>query len=217
MSVIGKLATSLQRKDEGPNLDLAKNIADQKDRDAVQELVDNLRNRDKNIQSDCIKVLYDIGTLNPSLIAAHVDAFAALLDHGNNRLVWGAMTALDAITLENPDAIYAMLALIVDRAEKGSVITRDHAVNILIKLCTVNQYVDHAFDLLIQQLKSCPTNQLPMYAEHAVAVVTDANKAIFIETLLLRLHEIDKDSKRKRVEKIMKKLTAPGLSLPAIR
>jgi len=206
MTIIDKLATSLGRKDEAPNQELAKYIADRDDRGAAKELVDNLYNKDKGIQSDCIKVLYEIGDLKPSLVAEYSNEFVTLLDHKNNRLVWGAMTALDAITIENPEVIYKALAKIVDIADKGSVITKDHGVNILIKLCSVEQYADHAFTLLIEQLKKCPTNQLPMYAENAISIVNDTNKVVFIETLLSRLDDIEKDTKRKRVEKLIKKL-----------
>lgn len=207
MTIIDKLASSLNRKDEGPNQELAKNIADRDDKGAVIELVDNLHNNDKNIQSDCIKVLYEIGDLRPSLIAEYSKEFVTLLDHGNNRLVWGAMTALDAITLENPEVIYLALEKIVDITDKGSVITKDHGVNILIKLCSIKPYADHAFTLLIEQLKKCPTNQLSMYAENAIAIVNDNNKALFIKTLSSRLGDIEKDTKRKRVEKLIKKLS----------
>ncbi|TBL80839.1 hypothetical protein [Paenibacillus thalictri] len=206
MTIIDKLAASLNRKDEGPNQELAKDIAGREDREAVKELVDHLlHNKDKNIQSDCIKVLYEIGNLKPSLVAAYSKEFVTLLDHGNNRLVWGAMTALDAITLENPEVIYAALTKIVDVTDKGSVITKDHGINILIKLCSVKLYSDHAFALLIKQLKRCPTNQLPMYAENAISIVNDTNKASFTKTLYLRLNDIEKDTKRKRVEKLIKK------------
>ncbi|WP_083682278.1 hypothetical protein [Paenibacillus sp. FSL A5-0031] len=207
MTIIDKLASSLNRKDEGPNQELAKYIADRDDKGAVIELVDNLHNNDKNIQSDCIKVLYEIGDLRPSLIAEYCKEFVTLLDHGNNRLVWGAMTALDAITLENPEVIYLALEKIVDITDKGSVITKDHGVSILIKLCSLKPYADHAFTLLIEQLKKCPTNQLPMYAENAIAIVNDNNKALFIKTLSSRLGDIEKDTKRKRVEKLIKKLS----------
>ncbi|REK74785.1 hypothetical protein [Paenibacillus paeoniae] len=205
MTIIDKLATLLNRKDEAPNQELARDIAEREDREAVREHIDHLSNQDKNIQSDCIKVLYEIGHLNPSLVAEYSNEFVALLDHRNNRLVWGAMTALDAIILENPEVIYAALEKIVDHTDKGSVITKDHGVNILIKLCSVQPYADHAFALLIEQLKRCPTNQLPMYAENAISIVNDQNKALFTKTLISRLDDIEKETKRKRVEKVIKK------------
>jgi hypothetical protein len=207
MTIIDKLASSLNRKDEAPNQELARYIAERDDKDAVKELVEHLYNRDKNIQSDCIKVLYEIGDIKPSLIVEYSQEFVTLLDHRNNRLVWGAMTALDVITLENPEVIYLSLAKIADIADKGSVITKDHAVNIMIKLCFVEQYADHTFRLLIEQFERCPTNQLPMYAEKAISIINDNNKALFIKTLTSRLDDIEKDTKRKRVEKLIKKLS----------
>jgi hypothetical protein len=205
MSIIAKLASSLNRRDEVPNQELAKQIAAKKDKNAVQELIENLSNKSKDIQNDCIKVLYEIGEINPSLISTYYKEFLALLDNKNNRLQWGAMTALSCITLENPKAIFSSLSKIVAAADKGSVITKDYAVNILIKLCAIKQYADSAFELLNGQLMKSPTNQLPMYAEKAIPVINDKNKKKFIQTLTSRLDNTEKDTKRKRVEKVIKK------------
>lgn len=206
MSVIKKLASSLDRRDETPNQELAAEIAASNDKKSVQELVDNLNNKSKDIQSDCIKVLYEIGTLKPALIAVHVNIFIELLGNKNNRLQWGAMTALHTITNEKPDAIYNSLPTIIAVADKGSVITNDHCVGILIKLAAVKKYAEDAFQLLLERLKICPTNQLPMYAENALPVINEKNKAMFIKMLTVRLSEIEKETKRARVEKVIKKL-----------
>ncbi len=206
MSVIQKLASSLGRRDEVPNQQLAEQIASKNDMKAVQELVENLSNKDKNIQSDCIKVLYEIGERKPALISSYAKEFIALLDNKNNRLVWGAMTALDAITLEDPKTMYNDLTKIIDVADRGSVITKDHAVRILIKLAGIKQYADKAFALLIEQLKKCPTNQLPMYAENALPIINDKNKTLFVNILSSRLDKVEKESKR--VEKVVKRFLA---------
>ena len=100
MSILGKLASSLNRRDEVPNQELAKQIADKDDREAVKELVVNLSNNSKDIQNDCIKVLYEIGERKPALIAAYAKEFIDLLDHKNNRLQWGAMTAINSSRLK---------------------------------------------------------------------------------------------------------------------
>jgi HEAT repeat protein len=207
MSILNKLASSLDRRDEVPNQELAKQIAAKGDKKAVKELVENLSNKNKDIQSDCIKVLYEIGAIDPSLIASYYKDFLALLDSKNNRLQWGAMTALSSITLENPKAIAASLPKIMEASDKGSVITKDHAVNILIRLGSLKAYADSAFALLNEQLLKSPVNQLPMYAENAIGIINDKNKKQFIQTLTARLPDIDKDSKRKRVEKVIKKLS----------
>ena len=203
MSIIEKLASSLNRRDEVPNQELAKDIVLSKNKKAVKELIDNLSNK-KAIQNDCIKVLYEIGEQEPILIADYVNEFVKQLDSKNNRLQWGAMAALGTISNERPKEIYAVLPTILNTADKGSIITKDHAVNILIKLCAIKDYSDSAFTLLIEQLLKSPTNQLPMYAERAIPVINEKNKTLFINTLTSRLDDIEKETKRKRVEKVIK-------------
>src|SRR5450755_4174331 len=110
MTIIDKLASSPNRRDEVPNQELAKKIAGANDKKAVKELIGNLNHKNKDIQNDCIKVIYEIGKLKPGLVAAYVSVLIALLDSKNNRLQWGAMTALNAVTNENPTAIYSSLA-----------------------------------------------------------------------------------------------------------
>ncbi len=181
-------------------------IVERNDEKAVEELVKNLSNKDRAIQSDCIKVLYEVGERSPALIAQYAGEFSSLLDSANNRLVWGAMAALDQIALANPKTIYGMLKKIVGSAEKGSVITRDHAVGILIKLASLPQYRETVITLLLEQLKRSPTNQLPMYAENLVPIVTKKNRAVFVKTLTSRLDDMEKATKRRRVEKVIDKL-----------
>jgi len=205
MNVLDKLATTLGQKDEAPNLALAREIATTADKKAVETLVENLSHKNKNIQSDCIKVLYEIGVVAPGLIADYSDNFLVLLNHKNNRLQWGAMTALHAIASVKPDKVYENLPLILDAADKGSVITKDNAVNILITLAPNPKYAEDAFALLLEQLQKSPPNQLPMYAERVLPVIDDKNKEDFVRVLRARLSDIEKESTRKRVEKVIKK------------
>jgi|SRR3954464_12508016 HEAT repeat protein len=207
MSVLSKLASALNRKDEVPNQELAKQLASKADRKAIQELIENLTNKSSAIQSDCIKVLYEIGERKPQLIAEYVKEFIALLDNKNNRLQWGAMTALSSIALEAPKIVNAGISKILSVSNNGSVIAKDHAVNILIKLSSIKPYNETAFPLLIKELLKSPTNQLPMYAEKAMPVINEKNKRLFIKTLSSRLDDIEKDTKRKRVEKVIQKFS----------
>ena len=206
MSIIKKLASSLNRKDEVPNQELAKEIIHSKNKNAIKELVENLSSK-KEIQNDCIKVLYEIGEQEPKLIADYVNVFVEKLNSKNNRLQWGAMIALGTITNERSKEIYGMLPTILDAADKGSVITKDHAVNVLIKLCLSEEYSDDSFTFLIEQLLKSSTNQLPMYAERAIPVIlNEKRKKLFTQTLLTRLDDVEKESKRKRIEKVLRKI-----------
>jgi hypothetical protein len=206
MSVLEKLASSLGRRDEKPNQALAALLIKAKDKKAIKELVENLDNKDKDIQSDCIKVLYEIGEKEPELIAPYGKEFLSLLGHKNNRLAWGAMTALDGIAEYNQQGIYKNLGRILDIAKNGSVITKDHAVGILIKLAKVKAYHDNCMELLLAEFKTALTNQLPKYAEDTLPVMSDKYKKNFAEVLTSRLKDIEKDTKRARVEKVIKKL-----------
>lgn len=206
MSIINELASALNRRDEVPNQELAAKIASSKNKEAVKELIENLWVKSKDIQNDCIKVLYEVGALDPSLIAPYAATFLGLLKHKNNRLQWGGMAALDSMVSEKPDFIYQSVPAILDAVYKGSVITMDGAVNIFIKLCSIPKYAENAFDILLEVIQKAPTNQLPMYAERAMPIVTAANKTRFLEVLSGRLNEIEKESKRKRVEKVISKV-----------
>lgn len=206
MTVLNRLASALDRRDEVPNQELAYEIAQNEDKDAVAEIIANFRNKDRNIQSDCIKTIYEVAVLRPDLVSAYIPEITELLVSKNNRMQWGAMTALNALTNLNQEKIYQVLPNIIAAADSGTVITNDHCVSILIKLCGHPAYSADAFALLLERLRICPTNQLPMYAENAMPIINDANRTEFVETLWLRLGEVDKEPKRARIQKVLRKL-----------
>lgn len=63
MTTIDFLAYSLGEKGNEANISLAREISQSNNKTAIRELVENLNNRNKNIQSDCIKTLYETGSL----------------------------------------------------------------------------------------------------------------------------------------------------------
>ena len=208
MSVLGQLATALGRRDEVPNQELAQRIVREGNTAAVQELVENLEHQNKAIPSDCIKVLYEIGAANPDLIAKYYKEFRKLLESKNNRLVWGAMMALDTIVLKQPKGVHRLLSKILKTADSsGSVIARDHAVGILAKLATLKPYRRDSIALLIEQLMSCPNNQFAMYVEMSAPVIDAENKERFRQLIEKRSAELERESAKKRVAKVLKKLT----------
>lgn len=206
MSVLQKLASALQRRDETPNMELADTIIRSGDKNAVKELAESLDNKNKGIRYDCIKVLYEIGAKQPVLIADYTKTFLNLLNSKDNRLQWGAMTALGCITDVQPATIHKSLPALSSAAQKGSVITKDQYVMVLIKLCVVEKYTDDALSLLNEALLTGLPNQLPMYAEQALQVINNKHTAGFIQTLKARLKDVEAASKRKRIEKVLKKL-----------
>ncbi|NML39444.1 hypothetical protein HHL17_19745 [Chitinophaga sp. G-6-1-13] len=207
MGIIDQLATSLGRRDEGPNQDLAADVANRKDLGAVKELVALLHHPDRNIQQDAIKVLYEIGTVQPKMVAPYLNDFLTLLDSRNNRMQWGAMTALKTIAPESPHGIYAVLGKLAAIADKGSVITRDSYMSILASLYQVAAQAATVFSLYNEQLLQCPVNQLPMYAELMAPLIRPTDVPLFRKTLNSRLSDMEQASKIKRIEKVLKKLS----------
>jgi hypothetical protein len=207
MKAIDLIATSLNRRDDVPNQELAKEIISSGRQDWVKELVENLGNKDKNIQSDCMKVLYEIGERGgEKLIAPYWPEFLKTLQSKNNRLVWGGMFALSYIVLEKSHELFQNLAIIETAIDTGSVITIDEGVLLLAKLASVKKFQKSVLPKLIDKLVKCPAKQFPMYVEKSAIAMDPDTKADFIGIIEIRYKEMEKDSQRKRLEKIIKKL-----------
>lgn len=208
MSAIPLLACSMGRTDEEPNTALAVAIAAGKNTFAIRELVDALGSKDKLLRSDALKVLYEVGYRSPELIAPFIAQFKNLLANPDNRLVWGAMCAIDGIATVKPDVVFMILPQIMAAVDRGTVITRDHAVKTLAKLAAHERFARTAMPLLLEQLRTAPVNQLPMYAELTAAIVFPHDVNSMRQILEARLPELPNQAKKKRVEKAIKKLRA---------
>lgn len=204
--LLDRLASSLGRRDDGPNKALARSIAMEQNEAAVAGLIAGLKHKQPAIQSDCIKVLYETGLISPELIAPYTDDFVSMLKSKNNRLQWGAMKALHALTAARPAEIFAALPAIADAAYAGSVITKDQAVDIMVILCAFPEYIDHTAPLLNEQILRSAVNQLPTYAEKAAEVIPVGYRSHLLRILQLRLPEVTQESKRKRLEGVIRKL-----------
>lgn len=209
MSVIALLATSLGRNDEQANITLAEAIVEHKNTAGIRELVDLLNSKDKPLKSDALKTLYEVGARAPVMIAPFLAQFKNLLTSPDNRMVWGAMCAIDAITSVKPEAVYVLLPQIMAAVDKGSVITRDHAVKALVKLASEERFAKTAHPLLLEQLRTCPPNQLPMYAELVATVSKGPVAKETTDILSHRLDALPTPAKRRRVEKVLKQLAKP--------
>lgn len=206
MSIITQIASSNQRKDEELNIALAKKVAARNDAAAVKELVSNLTNKNKEIQSDCIKVLYEIGGLNKDLIAPYYAEFIKLLGNKNNRLVWGAMTALGSIVDIKADLIGKRVNEVIQATEKGSVITQDWGIRVLAAISMKNQaQSENIFAFLMNFLRDCPAKDVPRHAESILVAVNAGNREAFVRVLKER-HRNLAPSQAKRAEKILKSL-----------
>jgi hypothetical protein len=191
MSVLNQIAFYQERRDEIPNQELARRLATARDRTGIQEIAENLWNKNKNVQSDCLKVLYEIGYIDPDLIADYVEDFLKLLKSKNNRMVWGAMIALGTIAEKRPHEIWAGIDDVRQTVDQGSVITVVWGVKVMAAVAAADEnYSKKLFPILIAQLQSCIPRDVPTHAESMLCAVNAGNQQEFLAVLASRQPEL---------------------------
>lgn len=204
--MIEKLAYSLGRNDEEPNIALALELIKTKNVKGIIEIVEGLYNQIEQIANDCIKVLYEIGEREPILIAGHVNVFINLLKSRNNRLIWGAMTALSKIAPIKPKEIFENIDIVIKAYEKGSVITVDNSISVFAELVKAGpEFENKILPIIIKHLETCRSKEIGQHSERAFICITKNNADIFKKVLLKRRDSLI-DSQKKRVDKLLKKI-----------
>jgi hypothetical protein len=177
MSVLNKISYFQNRRDEVPNKELAKTLAETENKVGIAELVTNLKHKNKSVQSDCLSVLYHVGYVKPHLIANYVEDFLALLKSKNNRMVWGGMIALSTIADLKPKEICANLDTIKQTIDKGILITVVWGVKTIAKVASANKSCKPAVvPILLSQLKNCIPRDVAMHFENSLPAIDDENK-----------------------------------------
>ncbi len=201
-----RLACSLGRNDEAPNVELAKELLAKRDTADIAEMAAGLREKNKAVANDCIKVLYEIGAGDPALIADYTADFLDLLGSRDNRMVWGAMTALGQVTALRPDVVFARLSDVVKAYEKGSVITVDNAISVLAHLCVAGpHYAKSVFPILLRHLETCRPKEIPQHAQRMAVCIHRHNQADFW-AVLARREALLTAAQQSRIQKLKRQL-----------
>lgn len=202
---IEKLASNLNRNDEFPNIELAENLCTEENSDGVAEIVSALKMK-QTVANDAIKVLYEIGERKPQLILPFTAMFIDLLQSKNNRLVWGAMTALSTIAELAAEEIYLRIDTVKTAFENGSVITADNGVSVLAKVCKAKSDSEkELFPYLLNHIIICRPKETAQHAERMSVCVNTANKADFIAALQKRKSNLTA-AQIKRIDRLIKNL-----------
>jgi hypothetical protein len=206
MSAIEKIAFSQNRRDEVPNLELASALASNEDRAGIKEIAENLTNKNSNIRSDCLKVLYEIGYLQPDLIADYVPEFLILLSSKENRMVWGAMIALACIADLKPDEIFMQIDLVLLTTRKGTVISQLWGIRTLSRVAASNpQYKSRIMPFLLEELQICLPRDIPTHLQSMLPAINSSEKNEIIEIAESRFSEMT-PAQQTRLKKILKQI-----------
>ena len=209
MSVINRIAYYQNRRDEVPNQELAHQLSEAEDKAGIQEIAENLWNKNKSVRSDCLKVLYEIGYIRPELIADYVGDFLELLKVKDNRMVWGAMIGLTSIADLRPHEIWGQIDDVIYAVDKDSLITVVWGVKTLAHIAAVDTtYHSKLYPILLNQLQKCIARDVPMHAESILVAVDKANPASFLAVLEKRKPELT-SSQLTRLNKVIKKVHTP--------
>ena len=205
MPVLNKIAYFQNRRDEVPNQRLAAELAKTKNRKGIREIAENLRNENPNIQADCLKVLYEVGCINPKLVSGYVDDFLELLKSKNNRLVWGAMIGLSTIADEQSAAIGRRADAIIETMNKGSVITVDNGIGTLAVVASKQARLKKRLvAFLFDHLRMCRAKDVPQHSEKILVAVDSGSNSQFIKILESRLGEFNA-SQASRVSRLIRR------------
>ena len=205
MSVLNRIAAAEGRRDEAPNQELARDLAEQGNQEGIRELAANLHHADQNLRSDCLKTLYEVGYLKPELIADYAGEFVRLLRDRHNRMVWGAMLALSTIAPLRADELYLHRQRIQEALAEGSVITVDNGVKVLAAVAAADDaYRAELLPYLLQHLQTCRPKDVPQHSEAILPAMDAAHADAFVVVLERRLGSMSA-SQAARVKRVIAK------------
>lgn len=206
MTVYDQLSSRIGQRGEQADIDLAIKLSQKPDPEAVTDLVKGLKSKDRALQSDCVKALYELGYRDPAQIAPYAREFLELLHSRNNRLVWGGMIALSTIADQTADILYLELERILHAFVNGGTITKDAGVSVLAGIASSSpQYQQAILPFLTNHLETCRPHSLAQHAERAASAFNGPQASQLLAILNNRLPDLS-PTQAKRVERLIKQV-----------
>jgi len=208
MSTLEKISFFQNNRSEVPNQELARELVKEKDTAGIKEIAENLANPNPNVSSDCLKVLYEIGYIEPILVAPYVREFLTLIKSKNNRMVWGSMIALATIARLRPEEIMAEIETLRKIFEKGTVITVLWSIRLFASLAAARpDFSKVLFPVMLQTLETCIPRDVPTHVESMLPAINSDNRQLVLDILLARQAEFT-SSHLARCKRVIKKIQA---------
>lgn len=205
-NILDQFSSSQDRRDQGPNEVIAKQIVDEEGGNLLKEVIQIIDGKyPVRIKNDAVMVLMAISRIRPEILVSQADVFIQLLDSKSNRQVFGSMIALANIVPMIKDQVKPHLAKILEAMDEGTVVTRDHGFTILTELYKEDKSGD-LVALINEQVLNAPPNQVGQYTEKFMEVVRKTDVPAFVKALEVRAQELTNEHHLKRLGKNLKKL-----------
>ena len=208
MPVLNRIAFYQNRRDEVPNQELARDLAERRDLAGIKEIIGNINSKNHNVRSDCLKVLYEVAYRKPKLVAPHAKVFLDLLEDKNNRMVWGAMIALGTIAAFNSKPIWDQRARIFKAIDAGSLITFVWGIRTIAGIAAKStSRIKEVMPKMQKYLRTCKARDVPTHLESMSALFNESNWAAIEKIVASRKKEMTR-SHIARLRRALKKIEA---------
>ncbi|VAW24896.1 hypothetical protein MNBD_ALPHA11-871 [hydrothermal vent metagenome] len=211
LAIEKRLASSLKRKDQQPNIELAQELDEELSKNPqsgpVTSLIEIASTGKKAAQYDAIKIIYELARLNPSHITPFTEQIIAMAQTDDSRIIWAVLQVLNILCDFEPVLLMSNLNSLLTATDRSSVIANDNMMAILAKLNNHKSFSQTITPILLQRLTHSAPNQFPTYAELAAGTIPDKNKDHLLKIIDQRLSAIASKPKRKRLLKIKQSLS----------
>lgn len=206
MSIVHRLASAQGRRDEGPNIELAIDIANSGDQEAMDELAGLVPTATRKLRHDALKTMYEVGDRRPELLLPHFDLLVEQLASKDNRTLWSGLIGLSVLANVAQKQLMPQLQTILAAAERSTVIARDKAMMIMAGLAGRDEFYDEVLPQMLRHVSGAKDNQFPTYVEAASRVIAKNDHAKLARVITLRGEMVAHPAKQKRLEKVLKRL-----------
>ncbi len=192
--LLSRLAVSVGRYDEMPNLELAADIVFADDTDAVSVLITVIERHDDLHASDASRVIAEVGTRAPDLLLAHADRLVEMIDAGNAMMRPYTMMALSPVAGKYAELLWPSRDLFwaaLSDLNQSADLAAAGAVKLLAAMCAASP--DYARTLaggLVDLLGKCMPKDVAFFAESVLPALGPAHSHRAKPVLDRRLKEL---------------------------
>jgi hypothetical protein len=192
--LLARLAVSVGRSDEMPNLELAADIVFADDADAVAVLIGIIERHDETHAPDAARVVAEVGTRAPDLVLGHAERLIEMIDPTRREMLPFTMLALSPVASKHAEALWSSRELfwqaLADLTQPAD-LAQAGAVRLLASLCAAGP--DYARTLaggLVDLLGKCMPRDVAFFAESVLPALGAAHSHRAKPVLDRRLKEL---------------------------